>query len=298
MTKEQLYAEQAAYLARIKEGEGQLIPQLWELLRPLTRRYISRYIMQGQGERLYNEEDLWQESYIALIAALDYWQPDKGAFSTVYLWTLQRQTRRMRGRAGSDAIFSAESLDKPQGDESETTRGEFVPDDTAQQGFEAAERGAYLDELRRVLADIDATMNDDQREVIHARYYGGQTLAQIGERLGLSAERCRRIEYAALQTYRKPDNMRRLSQFVRYDSGCSVGAAAFRRCRASSVELTVERLEGLRSLESKVSPERRQRWQREREVAEQYRRWRDDPPDFMRKRWQRYIDGEIDSLDG
>lgn len=58
MTKEQLLTKQAEYIGRITQGDRQIIPQLWELLRPLTARFINRYIMQGQGARLYDEADL------------------------------------------------------------------------------------------------------------------------------------------------------------------------------------------------------------------------------------------------
>ena len=87
MDKQQLIEEQRKYIARIRQGERHLIPELWEMLRPLTARFINRYLMCRKSERLYDEADLWQESYIALVNALDYWQPEKGSFSMVYAWS-------------------------------------------------------------------------------------------------------------------------------------------------------------------------------------------------------------------
>lgn len=60
MTKQQCIDRQTECINRIRQGERQLIPELWELLRPLTARYINRYIMRNRSERLYDESDLWQ----------------------------------------------------------------------------------------------------------------------------------------------------------------------------------------------------------------------------------------------
>ena len=242
MTRQQLIDKQSDYIERIQQGGRQLIPELWELLRPLTSAYINRYIFRNRGERLYDADDLMQESYLALLAALDYYQPEKGAFAAVYLWALQAATRATRGTVSRDAIFTATSLDEPldYSGETEITLGDQLEDTTAGQSFEDAERREYFSELRRLFVEIDIQLTPEQRAVIRARYYDGLTLLQTGERLCLTLEQCRSAEGKALRVFRKPHNLKRLRLF---DGGGSAGTgySTFIEHQASSVELAAER---------------------------------------------------------
>ncbi|MFZ2013056.1 MAG: sigma-70 family RNA polymerase sigma factor [Nocardioides sp.] len=82
-------------------------------------------------------------------------------------------------------------------DDSAGTVAEHLADPGAEQAFDVV-----LDdiEVRRVQALAEA-LTDRERTVIHARFGLGesvQTLAQVGSSLGLSAERARQIEAAAL----------------------------------------------------------------------------------------------------
>ena len=49
MTQAELFTKQQEYITRIQAGERNLIPELWNLLLPLTHKIISRYLFHEQG---------------------------------------------------------------------------------------------------------------------------------------------------------------------------------------------------------------------------------------------------------
>ena len=293
MTRQQLIDRQQKYITRIRQGQRQLIPELWELMRPLTARYIQRYIIHNKTERLYDADDLWQESYIALLYVLDYWRPDKGAFSATYLWALQNATRAIRGTASRDAIFAAESLNKPLDDESDAELSELIEDETASDSFADVEQTEYIRELQKTFAGIDREQQTpEQMEVIRGLYYDGLTVKQTAARMGVSESECRAAQARALNVYRKPRNRQLLHPYLNAYS--CVGFAAYKLRQASVVEYEVERMERLRTLSDKVNTSRRQRWERE---AEYINACKGDVEmsTTLREAWQRYIEGETES---
>ena len=57
------------------------------------------------------------------------------------------------------------------------------------------------------------TLNERAAAVIRARYYDGQTSAQAGERLGLSAQQARALEQTGMHKLRTGMNRSRLERF-------------------------------------------------------------------------------------
>jgi RNA polymerase primary sigma factor len=94
------------------------------------------------------------------------------------------------------------------------TLGDLIPDATAETAFDAV-----LDMLeRRDLRELAETLGERERSVVLAHFGIGmppQTLQQIGNRLGVTAERARQIEVHALDKLRDA-----------WVNGCRVGAPA------------------------------------------------------------------------
>jgi RNA polymerase sigma factor (sigma-70 family) len=104
------------------------------------------------------------------------------------------------GQLRTAARVSA-SLDDPVGEDG-TSLGDLVADGNAP---DPAERAIAVDQLRAVSRML-GLLPDRHREVLVRRYgldgSSGASHRQIGERLGVGAERSRQIEHAALQRLR------------------------------------------------------------------------------------------------
>jgi RNA polymerase sigma factor (sigma-70 family) len=103
------------------------------------------------------------------------------------------------------AIPRTSSLDKPIGEDGESTIGDLLPDPASDQVVEEAVSSAIRDQIRRSLE----CLTDRERGVVVLRFgLGGQqpqTLAEIADHYGISRERVRQIEKEALAKLRKSD---------------------------------------------------------------------------------------------
>jgi RNA polymerase primary sigma factor len=91
------------------------------------------------------------------------------------------------------------------GDDGSCTLGDRVADAGAEDAYEDAARRLASEELRACRPQLDSREDD----VLHARFgFGGpeQTLQEVGEQLGVSAERVRQIEQGALEKLRAAAN--------------------------------------------------------------------------------------------
>ena len=106
------------------------------------------------------------------------------------------------------------SLDIMVGDDDEdTTVGSFIEDESVVPAFTAIEENDRTTAIRNILD----TLNDREKMVIVRRFGIGldraETLDEIGKELGLSRERIRQIEAAALRKLRNPRRANLLKEF-------------------------------------------------------------------------------------
>ena len=71
-------------------------------------------------------------------------------------------------------------------------------------------------ELKRVIAKHMSSLSDRQQEIIKARFWDNMSLAEVGAELGISAQRVRQIEAAALRTLKHPSRVDSLAAFVEH----------------------------------------------------------------------------------
>lgn len=216
-----------AQLAR--QGNSAALTQLWEINRPVIRTMFWRWYSRNQGvaeSAGVTLEDLDQESYFAVKEAAEYHNPEKGAFLTALQYFVQHRIRKAilqgrgryvvtedgrRVRVSAEPLDSAQSLDEPVpwDDDGEVTRADVTPDPAAAQAFEDAEQNSYRQELRAVLDKALSLLPDRQRNVIAWRFYEGLTLQQAAALDGVTKERIRAIEDAALRALRQNQELRR-----------------------------------------------------------------------------------------
>lgn len=242
MPQTELFARQQEYITRIQAGERDLIPELWELLLPLTHKIINRYLFHEQGTRLYQEGDLLSLSYIALCAALDGYSRDKGAFSAYYYLWIQNTTADIRGlKKRHDVNRAAVSLNTPLTEDSEDELLDLQADEAAAEQIDSVERRVYIEQLRQELEKCNAYLTEQERRVIHGRYYENKTLEAVGADMKLPRERVQSLERSAMHKYRRPHRGVNLRQFCDYGKAYhGTSLQAFRYSGASSVERFAE----------------------------------------------------------
>ena len=105
------------------------------------------------------------------------------------------------------------SLDIMVGDDEDTTVGSFIEDESVVPAFTAIEENDRTTAIKNILD----TLNDREKMVIIRRFGIGleraETLDEIGKELGLSRERIRQIEAAALRKLRNPRRANLLKEF-------------------------------------------------------------------------------------
>ena len=105
------------------------------------------------------------------------------------------------------------SLDIMVGNDEDTTVGSFIEDESVVPAFVAIEENDRTTAIRNILD----TLNDREKMVIVRRFGIGldraETLDEIGKELGLSRERIRQIEAAALRKLRNPRRANLLKEF-------------------------------------------------------------------------------------
>lgn len=241
MLQAELIEKQQDYIERIQQGECDLIPGLWELMRPLTEKLINRYVFKSKGTRLYERDDLLSLSYIALCNALKGYNSEKGAFSTYYFMYIQNTTAELRGvRKAHDVNRDAVSLNRLLKDSEDDELMCMFEDSKASQAFVDIERRIFLEQLRTAFAKLDKYLTDRERYVIHAHYFEGKSMTDISMEMGITRERVGQIEFKAMQKYRVPRSDVDLTQFWDCNKYYHTGVQSFKHSGMSSVERCVE----------------------------------------------------------
>jgi len=106
------------------------------------------------------------------------------------------------------------SLEMPIGEEQESNLGDFIEDDSSPTLSETANDEV----LRELMDDVLSSLNAREGRVLQLRFglVDGKphTLEEVGQKFGVTRERVRQIEAAALRKLRHPRRSRRLKDFL------------------------------------------------------------------------------------
>jgi len=106
------------------------------------------------------------------------------------------------------------SLEKPVGDEEDSSLGDFIEDKNAIQPLDAAIQGNLRETTTRVLASLTAR----EERVLRMRFGIGMntdhTLEEVGQQFSVTRERIRQIEAKALRKLKHPSRSRKLRSFL------------------------------------------------------------------------------------
>ena len=106
------------------------------------------------------------------------------------------------------------SLQSPVGDSDDTSFGDFIPDQTAEDPADVTAISLLKDKIRDVLQ----TLTERERQVLEQRFglvdgYS-RTLEEVGRQFKVTRERIRQIEAKALRKMRHPTRIRQLEGFL------------------------------------------------------------------------------------
>lgn len=236
--------------SRIRQGETDLIPDLWESVYDFVKLRASVAMRNMPGELGVTVDDLIQCGYFALVSAVDTYDEKKGSFLGWLAKYLQHEFAKAGGYSTSkrDALNFSTSLDVPVpgGENADETFADVLPD--AKDVYADVEDVIYYQQLHDTLEKSIALLPESQSGVVRERYWHNKKLQEIADELGVSKERIRQKEVEALKRLRRTATVTGLSAYVddrvSYYSGN--GLRSYRERGASSVEYTVMRRERLR----------------------------------------------------
>ena len=201
---------------RVQQGERDLLLQLWEQVRRYACDRAYKWHRATGGRGGVTLDDLEQEAFLALLAALEGWDEKAGKFLTWYdlrlraAFTAATAQRTQRDR--KDPLQDCLSLDAPLTDREGDpfTLEDTIPDQRAENDLNTVEERDRQAAVRRMLDSLAP----EQKQVILLRYYHDLTREQTARRLHLTKARAATIEAKALRLLRHPVNSRVLRTYI------------------------------------------------------------------------------------
>lgn len=167
-------------VALIQGGERDKLVELWRQVRRMVLKEAVRWsAYRSNGVEL---EDLEQAGFIALMRAVDSFDPTAGVkFSTWYYSIMKDEFQRATGRrtekqrrAPLDAAFS---LDAPITEDSDNlSLCDTIPDPAAEAAILGVDRREDLRRLHAALEAAIAALPPDLQAAIRGRYYRGEVV--------------------------------------------------------------------------------------------------------------------------
>ncbi len=232
-------------VAAIQAGQTELIPQLWGNVEKLIAWRANSFLAANSATDLCRGVeigDLVNSGFFAVLAAVKTYDPTQSKFSS---WLLQYLRTAFAEAVGcrtekqkSDPLRYAMSIDAPIADEEGDALGDLQADPNASVPFENVDDAIYVHQLHQALEQVVSDLPEAQAEVIRRRYWGQQTLEEIGVCISVSTERARQLEEISLRTMAAPPYRNRLENFLDWKTPyyLHVGPHEFQRTRTSSTE--------------------------------------------------------------
>jgi len=221
----------------IQQGNTDLCAELWQGVKKFVYKEANRYSAIPAFASF--QEDFYQAGYIAMVVAVEGYEPEKGSFINwlaLHLKTaFAEATNRQSAKQKSDPLNNAISIYAPAyTEDAETTIADTQIDESASRSFEEVEHRVFISQLHEALESVISGIEKAEREVIQKHYFEGKDAREAAQESGTTVQ-------TALRHIRKSKDLQNLKEFVElqtpYYSGTSY--AAFERTRSSSVERAV-----------------------------------------------------------
>ena len=239
-------------VAQIRAGDRGKLLQLWNQVERFVARQASRtaFVSGYVGAEF---EDLYQSGYLALLSAVETYDPARGMAFIGWLSVALKTSFAEAGgyrtpRQANDPLRCAASLDAPIGDQPDSDALEaLIADDAAEDAFTEADERVYRQQLHDALEKAMNDLTPRQYDILRRRYYGGQSQPDIAAALGCTRSGVSEQERAALKRLYEARDSNGLSEFLENHTNYyqPVGPGTFRRTGTSAVEKIVLKREEL-----------------------------------------------------
>lgn len=193
--------------AMVQAGQADRL-ELWEAVRRFAYGRAYRWTRAAEGRGGVTVDDLMQAAFLALVEALETWDPEAGAFLTIYALKLRAAFTEATGqrtqRDKLDPLDHALSLkahltDSESGDT--FTLSDIIEDPAAEASFVDVEERDRLDRLHRAMCAALGTLPEVQRAAVVGYFIHGQRTDT-------------KARSAGLRTLRNPSVSRSLRVFL------------------------------------------------------------------------------------
>ena len=239
--------------AAVQTGEREKLPELWNQVERFVARQASRVMTLSGGFGGGVEfDDLYQSGYLALIAAVETYDPEGGKSFVGWLaLTLKTAFAEACGyrtaRQANDPLRRAASLDAPIGDDEDGgSLLDLLPAADANPE-DAVVESLYLRQLHDALEEAMKELTPRQQTILRRRYYSGHTQEAIAAALGCTGASVSQQERVALKRLYDARNVNGLSWYLEHKTNYyqPVGPQTFQRTGTSAVEKIVLKREEL-----------------------------------------------------
>ena len=265
-------------VAVIQAGEKDRMGELWEQVAGLVKWKAKRImtVLEGCPGRGVEFEDLYQSGYLAMVAAVNTYDPSAGgAFSTWLMYHLKTAFAETTGyrtqKDRQEPLNNYLSLDTPLSDDADSDDlMDVVADPAGLQWRESLEVSMWRKELQGAVETALSTVPEQYREILRLRYWEDMTLEDVGDLRGISKERVRQMENKGIRLLRQPRNACHLRPFRDFDFYCHTSLSAFNQTGMSIQERYLVIEEERKEREAKERKRRDEEWQRR---VEESQRW-------------------------
>ena len=201
--------------AAVQDRQADVL-ELWAAVRRFAYRQGKRWCL-ALGKRAGMEpEDFEQVAFLALLNALEDWEPEAGAFLTWYGLRLKAAFSEATGqrtqRDKRDPLQNCTSLDMPvaESEGDALTLADTLPDQTAEAAFEDVDERDRRQRLYHALHRAVQALPETQRRAVVLRYFCGCTVEGTAARMGTTRAAANVAEQKALRLLRHPMNSKKL----------------------------------------------------------------------------------------
>lgn len=200
--------------AAVQVGQADIMT-LWAAVRRFAYRQGNRWYLALGNRAGMEPEDFEQVAFLALLDALEGWEPGKWSFLTVYGTTLKAAFAAATGqrtqRDKRDPLQNCVSLDMPVAEEGDAlTLGDVLPDPEAETAFEDVDERDRRQRLYHALHRAVQALPETQRRAVVLRYFCGCTVEGTAARMGTTRAVANAAEQKALRLLRHPMNSKKL----------------------------------------------------------------------------------------